>query len=196
MILRLFCGCRPATAARFGLSRDGVVRVEEWPRPFLEVPLSLMSESVIAEEFGVFLDGQPAQGKWVTYEFVPEGADETNAERARCFWRWDEQPLPPVSAPAEIHRSFRALDRGILNPAPTGIAGGHTFARRVAPPGPFVVRLPPAGRRGNAHPRACGFLAELVGRLPRVGCSSPRCRTTRRGMKSASLARPWRCSRT
>lgn len=127
VIVRLFCGCRPATAARFGLMRSGVVRVEEWPRPFLEVPLSLMPESAIENEFQVFLNGKPARGRWKTYEWVPGGADETNAERARCLWKWDDQPLADPVPPMITLPSFRALDGDGVSPLPLKIEGVHTL---------------------------------------------------------------------
>ena len=53
-----------SNAARFSLLPDGTLFTERWPRPFLEVPLSLVSDDAIAEEFVVFLDGQQARGKW------------------------------------------------------------------------------------------------------------------------------------
>ncbi len=132
VIVRLFVGKNLASAARFGLTAEGVLRVEEWPRPFLEVPLSLLSDAAIAEEFRVFVDGAPAGGRWRTYSFEPEHCDETNAERALCFWEWDAQPLPPPPPKPELHRSFRTLDRH-ASPSPvfTGSHVLHVESRRL-----------------------------------------------------------------
>lgn len=95
--LRIFCGNNQATAALLSVTADRTVRTELLPRPFLEVPLSLVRDDDIPAEFTVFLDGQPARGKWVTFQYDPPNATEENAERAFCFWRWDElqTPHPP-----------------------------------------------------------------------------------------------------
>jgi hypothetical protein len=111
--LRVFCGGVQKDAARFSLLADGTVRTERWPRPFLEVPLSLISDDAIAEEFTVFVDGQPARGKWVTFAYDPEHSTAENAEVAFCFWRWDENPIAAPTLPTITARSFSALDRQV-----------------------------------------------------------------------------------
>ena len=119
--LRVFCGERGNNAARFSVMRDGMVRTELWPRPFLEVPLSLVRDDDIPAEFTVFVDGQPARGKWRTFQFDPPHADAENAERAFCFWRWDDALVPPPPdscGPHTLHVQSRRLGRLMLGAAP------------------------------------------------------------------------------
>jgi hypothetical protein len=101
VVLRVFCGERSQNATRFSVLSDGRLRTEVWPRPFLEVPLSLVSDDEIPAEFTVFIDGQPASGKWRTFEFDPPNADPKEAERAFCFWHWD--PALTSSVPCGNH---------------------------------------------------------------------------------------------
>ena len=119
--LRVFCGSNQPTAARFSLMADGAVRTESWPRPFLEVPLSLVRDDDIPSEFTVSLDGEPARGKWVTFQFDPPHADEESAERAFCFWRWDDALVPPPPdsrGPHTLHVQSRRLGRLMFGSAP------------------------------------------------------------------------------
>lgn len=125
--LRVFCGTRQSEAARFGLAPNGTVRVEKWPRPFLEVPLSLVREEDIADEFTVFLDGRRALGKWVTYEFDPPGADVDQAERAFCYWQWQDPPLPLPPKPPVVHHALAALDSRVLAPVAPSWLGDHVL---------------------------------------------------------------------
>jgi hypothetical protein len=151
--LRIFCGNRQSNAARFSLLLDGTLRTEGWPRPFLEVPLSLVSDDTIAEEFVVFLDGQQARGKWVTFSYEPEHATADNAELALCFWRWDENPIA-APAPRVTPHSFAALDQHVSERRVTDWKGKHILhveSRRLG-------RLP----FGSA--RECRF--ELVSATP------------------------------
>ncbi len=125
--LRLFCGKRLANAACFSLAADGTLRVEDWPRPFLEVPLSLVREEDIKDEFSVFLDGKQAHGKWVTYEYDPPGTDADRAERAFCYWQWDNPPLPLPPRSPVVHHSFATLDLRVIAPAAPSWIGKHTL---------------------------------------------------------------------
>lgn len=124
--LRLFCGTNLGTASRFGLTTDGVLRVEDLPRPFLEVPLSLISDDEIHEEFEVFLDNQRARGRWKTYAFKPDGTDESNAEYSLCFWHWDDPPVHPPGADISVLRSFESIRAigamTVTPPAPPGLS--------------------------------------------------------------------------
>jgi hypothetical protein len=124
--LRLFCGKNPMTAARAGVSSAQTLCVEDWPRPFLEVPLSLVADEEIAGEFAVFLDNQPARGRWVTYDFEPDGTDETNADRSLCFWQWDNPPIFLPSSEMSVHPSFDRQSCGSLIPN-TQWLGRHTL---------------------------------------------------------------------
>ncbi len=124
--LRVFCGDKRKNAARFSVMRDGTVSTEMWPRPFLDVPLSLVRDDDIQSEFTVFLDGQPGRGKWVTFQYdPPDEEDAEKAERAFCFWRWDEFPLPRPPF-RTVHRTVSALDTQVL-PMQTLGYGRHTL---------------------------------------------------------------------
>ena len=148
--LRVFCGDMQNNAARFSLLPDGTLHTERWPRAFLEIPLSLVSDDAIAEEFSVFLDGHRARGKWVTFGYEPEEATAENAELAFCFWRWHENPIEArVPAPARA-RSFAQLDPRVTERRPVDWKGQHTLhveSRRL-------------GRLPFGRARECNF--ELV----------------------------------
>lgn len=119
--LRIFCGNNQATAALFSLATDGTVRTELLPRPFLEVPLSLVRDDDIPAEFAVFLDGQPARGRWVTFQYDPPHATEEDAERAFCFWRWDEADVPQPAnwfGRHTLHVQSRRLGRVLFGSVP------------------------------------------------------------------------------
>jgi hypothetical protein len=92
--LRIFFGHNQATAALLSVAADGIVRTELLPRPFLEVPLSLVRDDDIPTEFTVFLDGQTVRGRWRTFDYDPPNSTEENAERAFCFWQWEESQIP------------------------------------------------------------------------------------------------------
>lgn len=124
--LRVFFASTQLNAARFFLTPDGMIHSELWPRPFLDVPLSLVRDDDIPSEFAVFLDGQPACGKWVTFEYDPHHSTEETAERAFCFWRWDEVPLQAARQRANIHRTLTALDTKTLEPPQQDWLGRHT----------------------------------------------------------------------
>jgi hypothetical protein len=121
--LRVFSGETRKNAARFSVMQDGTICTELWPRPFLEVPLSLVRDDDISSEFTVFLDGQAAHGKWVTFQYDPPHAEAHNAERAFCFWRWEA--IPPPALP--VHRTLDALDNQALVSAQAGWFGRHTL---------------------------------------------------------------------
>jgi hypothetical protein len=125
--LRVFCGDKPRNAARFSILPTGMIRTETWPRPFLEVPLSLVRDDDIPSEFIVWLDGKRACGKWKLYEFDPPDVEEEKAERAFYFWQWDEQPIPPPPTQTTIHRSFSALDNNVIQPRVLNWTGEHTL---------------------------------------------------------------------
>ena len=127
VVLRVFCGTNLRTASRFSMTSEGIVRVEELPRPFLEVPLSLISDDHINAEFDVFLDNHRAQGRWKTYSFKPDGTDETNAESALCFWHWDDAALHPDTPELSVHRSFESISAdGPTHPTPSHV-GRHSL---------------------------------------------------------------------
>jgi hypothetical protein len=71
-----------------------MICTETWPRPFLEVPLSLVRDEDIPLEFTVWIDGTRARGRWQFYEYDPPDVEDEKAERAFYFWQWDEQPIP------------------------------------------------------------------------------------------------------
>jgi hypothetical protein len=123
--LRIFCGSRQSHAARFSLLPDGTLRTERWPRPFLEVPLSLVPDDNIAEEFTVFLDGQQARGKWRTFDYEPQHATAEDAELALCFWDWDENPIAMAVPAVTTAHSFAALDEDIAEQRVTDWKGKH-----------------------------------------------------------------------
>lgn len=125
--LRVFCGDKPKNAARFSVLPDGTVRTEVWPRPFLEVPLSLVRDDDIPSEFTVFVDGVRAVGKWRLYEYDPPHADAEKAERAFYYWQWDEQPIPLLAAPPTVHHSFSALDARAIQPKVSTWKGFHVL---------------------------------------------------------------------
>lgn len=113
--LRVFCGSNQQNAARFSMSSDGTIFTETWPRPFLEVPLSLVPDDNIPEEFTVYLDGQPALGRWKSYDFDPPNHDENTAERAFCFWQWD-------AVPSTLGRHILHVESRRLGRLPFGVA--------------------------------------------------------------------------
>ena len=127
VVLRLFCGTNLRTASRFSLSSDGSARVEELPRPFLEVPLSLISDDHIDSEFDVFLDGRGAPGRWKTYSFKPDGTDETNAESALCFWHWEDMRLSPATPGPSVHRSLESIGRDASGDSVRSQLGRHSL---------------------------------------------------------------------
>ena len=122
--LRVFCGNTRKNAARFSVMQDGTVRSELWPRPFLDVPLSLVRDDNISSEFSVFIDGQPACGKWVTFQYDPS---YENAERAFCFWRWNEEAPPQSALPPTVKRHLSALDLQTMSPPEATWCGQHTL---------------------------------------------------------------------
>jgi hypothetical protein len=127
-----FCGESQANAARFSLLPNGTIQTETLPRPFLEVPLSLVRDDDVPFEFIVFLDNQQAKGRWVTFEFDPADADPEDAERAFCFWKWDNLPAPTKTQPL-IHRSLQTLETEQLQPitsASTQVHAMHVMSRR------------------------------------------------------------------
>jgi len=91
------------------------------------VPLSLVRDDDIPLEFTVWLDGKRALGKWTLYEYDPPNVESENAERAFYFWKWDEQPIPPPSAPITIQRSFSALTTGVIQPRTLNWTGEHAL---------------------------------------------------------------------
>lgn len=132
--LRIFCGETQRTAARFSLTEDGTIRTALWPQPFLEVPLSLVRDDDVVDEFTVFLDGQPARGKWLPSHFDPHDVGPDQAERGFYFWRWNEAPLPQASVPAIVHRTLGALNTPTPEPMRGNWYGRHTLhvqSRRV-----------------------------------------------------------------
>ena len=113
---------------------DGTLRTETWPRPFLEVPLSLVRDDDINSEFIVFVDGQPACGKWVTFQFDRPDAYAESAERAFCFWRWGDPPLLPSQEPSVVRWSIMAPNTRAsedLQPNWYGMHTLHVNSRRL-----------------------------------------------------------------
>ncbi len=125
--LRVFCGDTQQKAARFSVLPDDTVRTETWPQPFLEVPLSLVPDENIPSEFTVYLDGQPARGKWTLCGFDPRQADENTAERAYYFWKWDESPIPLSPTQPVVQRSLSNLDTRALQPVEPNVLGRHAL---------------------------------------------------------------------